>query len=838
MNRRSVRTWVAGLGALVFALCAPAARGGHYTWTTSGAEPGLVFQAVIDPGVSSRLYVVDSVFGAYPFRSTDGGQNWSYLESLGCCVPYFVADSSTPGTLYVPGYPTVRKTVDGGETWFPAGQGLFGAVSSLVLSPSSPSTLYAIAGSSPARLFRSDDGGLLWDEVVGNFPPTGYYRLSADAFQSQTLYLLVDLAPLWKSVDGGVTWNPAGTGLPQSANKVFSDPRTPGVVFATTGDAGIFKSTDSGATFVPANAGIAGHDARDIAFDPSNPSKLWAGTFGPSSDVNVSGGLFVSVDGGSSWSPVDVGIFGRHYASAVAVDAANPSHLLVGAGTSALLGRLLLSVDGGSSWTPVEKGLSGYPSNAAVGDAALADRAFGLSGSRFYRTTDRGASWSLLSTQTYGMVSLIQDANSTDTLYAQYNGYADNTQYGGVYKTENGGTSWTDSSSGLLATAMHRLALGRSDSNVLLASTDGGIFLSPDAAASWSSVLPGLGKAVAVDPGDAGILYAAVADSGLGSFQRSDDGGATWNLASGAPSRWAADVAIPASDPSSVYALYPNNHVYKSSDRGLSFSDSSQGLPGFDATELGVLAVDPSDAATVYAAAGLGGAVYRTRDSGGTWAPLPAAIPMLTNLAFSVSATGRTLYASGIAGIFQLDRSFVDVPDADPFWGAVDAAAMNGLSAGCGAGRYCPASIVTRAQIAVFLERAKHGVTFVPPPATGLVFNDVPGSSFAAAWIEALWPDGITSGCGAGNYCPTAELSRAEMAVMVLKALHGGDYAPPPATGTVFTDVPADAFAAAWIEELYNEGIGAGCGGGSFCPDASLTRAQAAALLKHAFQLP
>jgi hypothetical protein len=82
MNRKTVRARVAGVGALAFALCASTARGGHDTWTTSGAEPGLVYQVVIDPGVSNRLYLVDSVFGAYPFRSTDGGQNWSYVETL------------------------------------------------------------------------------------------------------------------------------------------------------------------------------------------------------------------------------------------------------------------------------------------------------------------------------------------------------------------------------------------------------------------------------------------------------------------------------------------------------------------------------------------------------------------------------------------------------------------------------------------------------------------------------------------------------------------------------------------------------------------------------------
>ncbi len=89
-----------------------------------------------------------------------------------------------------------------------------------------------------------------------------------------------------------------------------------------------------------------------------------------------------------------------------------------------------------------------------------------------------------------------------------------------------------------------------------------------------------------------------------------------------------------------------------------------------------------------------------------------------------------------------------------------------------------------------------------------------------------------------GDYCPAAPLTRAAMAVLLLKTEHGSDFVPPPATGTVFADVPADAFAAAWIEQLAAEGVTAGCGAGNFCPDATVSRAQAAALVVRAFGLP
>ena len=71
----------------------------------------------------------------------------------------------------------------------------------------------------------------------------------------------------------------------------------------------------------------------------------------------------------------------------------------------------------------------------------------------------------------------------------------------------------------------------------------------------------------------------------------------------------------------------------------------------------------------------------------------------------------------------------------------------------------------------------------------------------------------------------------------LLKAKHGSDYAPPPATGDVFDDVPSGAFAAAWIEELAAEGITGGCGTRKYCPDNIVTREQMAALIVHTFGL-
>ena len=66
--------------------------------------------------------------------------------------------------------------------------------------------------------------------------------------------------------------------------------------------------------------------------------------------------------------------------------------------------------------------------------------------------------------------------------------------------------------------------------------------------------------------------------------------------------------------------------------------------------------------------------------------------------------------------------------------------------------KYCPTNSVTRDQMAVFLLKVKHVLsTYVPPAATGTMFTDVPATYWAAAWIEQLAREGITGGCGTGK---------------------------------------------------------------------------------------
>ncbi len=180
---------------------------------------------------------------------------------------------------------------------------------------------------------------------------------------------------------------------------------------------------------------------------------------------------------------------------------------------------------------------------------------------------------------------------------------------------------------------------------------------------------------------------------------------------------------------------------------------------------------------------------------------------------------------------------FLDVPGANPFHPFIETLVRHSITAGCGGGNYCPSSNNTRAQMAVFLLVAANPPGYTPPPCATPVFNDVPCSSGFAPWIDELSARGVTAGCGGGNYCPTDPVTRGQMAVFLLRTKEGNAYTPPACVTPTFADVPCSNGFAKWIDELAARGITAGCGGGNYCPGNSVTRGQMAVFLTTTFGL-
>ncbi len=182
---------------------------------------------------------------------------------------------------------------------------------------------------------------------------------------------------------------------------------------------------------------------------------------------------------------------------------------------------------------------------------------------------------------------------------------------------------------------------------------------------------------------------------------------------------------------------------------------------------------------------------------------------------------------------------FLDVPDSNIFQAFIYGAAGAGIMTGCGGDNFCPDGVVTRSDMAGYIERAMKGADYLGSPYLG-GFSDVSQQTPNANYIQALVDDGITAGCGTGIYCPNNPNTRAQMSVFIVKATEGAAFVPPACTppGT-FADVPCPGgFAVDFIEYLVSTGVTSGCGGGNFCPNASITNGQMAVFLVKAFNVP
>jgi hypothetical protein len=181
---------------------------------------------------------------------------------------------------------------------------------------------------------------------------------------------------------------------------------------------------------------------------------------------------------------------------------------------------------------------------------------------------------------------------------------------------------------------------------------------------------------------------------------------------------------------------------------------------------------------------------------------------------------------------------FLDVPLSQQFYAFVTTLVSNAITVGVGGGLYGVDQGTKRQQMAVFLLKAKYGLCYVPPVCGG-VFPDVPCPSTFASWIEALAAEGITTGCGGGLFCPANLVTRRQMAVFLLKTKYGSGYVPPACTGVFDDVPCPGAPAVDFIEQLAEEQITGGCSFSPplYCPDSSSTRGQMAVFIVKTFSL-
>lgn len=245
-------------------------------------------------------------------------------------------------------------------------------------------------------------------------------------------------------------------------------------------------------------------------------------------------------------------------------------------------------------------------------------------------------------------LSILAEPGSPDTLLAGISN-------GGVYRSTDGGLSWTSSSGGSGFLAM---AAGSSSPQVVYASVRlVGSFAtsrSTNFGATWTE-LPALDatpvQVLAVDPTDSDVVYASVTPSSAGlptGLYRSTDAGQAWTrLSGGLPDDVIKALAIDPASPGTVYAGSDANGLLRSDDRGQSWVPVNQGLGSLSVRQV---VVEPTDPSTLYAGTAKG--VYRSTDRGARWDTVGFHQEGTTSL--TLDAASSTLYAGLVAGLGRI----------------------------------------------------------------------------------------------------------------------------------------------------------------------------------------
>jgi photosystem II stability/assembly factor-like uncharacterized protein len=294
---------------------------------------GAVAVAPSDPnilyvGSGEGLQRPDLSVGDGMYRSTDGGKTWRHLGLRDAQqIPVILVDPRYPRRVFVAalGHPYgpnaergVFRSTDGGDTWQKV---LYkdehtGAVD-LAFDPRNPQTIYAClweamqgpwengAFSGPnSGLFKSTDGGNTWNPLTGGLPTfaqgLGRIGICVAPSDPKRLYALVeagrDAGGLYRSDDAGVTWSRVNNeqriyGRGSDFACVRADPRNPDVVYVA--NTSTYRSTDGGRSFTAIKGAPGGDDYHTIWINPANPDIIL---------LAADQGATISVNHGRTWS--------------------------------------------------------------------------------------------------------------------------------------------------------------------------------------------------------------------------------------------------------------------------------------------------------------------------------------------------------------------------------------------------------------------------------------------------------------------------------------------------------------------------------------------------------
>lgn len=463
---------------------------GGETWSLLelGVKTVGVYGLAIDPQ-NSTIYAVaggsltgEPHFRTWLFRSNDGGVSWVVSTGLNDGHGVVAVDPKNPNTVYFATRGAALRSMDGGTSWkaFALGEDVRwfwspNSVTALAIASSDSSDSSAVYAGTYARgVWKSADDGETWTAMNSGLTAANIQALLPDPQNTGTLYGVMGGVEIVKTADGGVTWKSANSGLPTEAfiGPLAIDPQNPARLYAATGWEGVFTTTDGGTNWASSNIGLPGA-VNGVTIDPQNGNILYAGIgdegcweWGRCSRS----GVFKSTDGGASWSYS--GLWG-YWVARVAV-APSDSNVIYAVG---FLPRLAGGASDAWYW--------GSPA--------------------FFKSTNGGATWDVLSLPIPSMGGLAINPQQPSTAYI----------HGDLLKTNDGGTSWSE----VDLRSVQALAIDPQTPSTIYAGTTAGVFRSIDGGESWTAVNSGLTTlaiaTLAFDPQDPRTLFAGTSGGGV-----------------------------------------------------------------------------------------------------------------------------------------------------------------------------------------------------------------------------------------------------------------------------------------------------------------------------------
>lgn len=610
--------------------------------TGSGFRYGSIYAMAVAPSDDNTIYALKNGFGI--FKSTSKGARWSFLHSSEVDYTYTLAvHPSDPGTVYSGYSPKpfqewawVRKTVDGGTTWTTClTVDKATGVTSVVIDPVLPTTVYAgSTGKMGGMVWKSTDSGTNWSNVNSHFSFVNVHTLAADPEDPDTAYAGIWGGGVYRTLDGCGTWEELDKAPTRSASAILIDPGNTDIIYlADRNSPKIYRSADGGATWSTwHDPGTGYYRVLHAALSPARPGRVYTSVFthgGPmAGDVfRIDDGTATSVTGSLPRLPVFLAVDPSSADTVYAV--------LHGYG-------VYKTTDAGSTWTDISGSGSGLPQSPLFGFNFLAV------------APDNSSTLYLAGGCDVDMNLAHTGASPSDM----------NT----VYRSTDGGATWTNLNDGHLGTAagsIKGVAVSPSDSRVLFAGALNGVFESRDGGATWqdvSSSLPFTAAAgICLNSDGSQVVVPTLGGGVCAGTVGTQAGEVTWDSANTLFTEIAnIQLAVDPEDSDTLYAsAYPGG-LFKSTDAGTSWMECNFGLASFDVTDPNrqgyyAFAISSHDSDDLFL--GLYGVgVYRSQDGGGTWEPVNGTASELRGAAVTAllvdSAHGDTVYVGTENGVY------------------------------------------------------------------------------------------------------------------------------------------------------------------------------------------